>query len=70
MKVHISGNTKFTLASQTFSFSKIYDQEADQAAIFNCAIADVIGDYINGNNCLVFNYGVTNSGKTFTMQGK
>jgi hypothetical protein len=31
---------------------------------------DLVKDVLNGNNALIFAYGVTNSGKTFTVMGK
>lgn len=30
---------------------------------------DIVRAYVNGVNGLVFTYGVTNAGKTFTIQG-
>jgi kinesin family protein 20 len=30
----------------------------------------LVQDFIEGQNCLVFTYGVTSSGKTYTIQGE
>lgn len=29
-----------------------------------------MSDFLDGKNALIFSYGVTNAGKTFTIQGK
>jgi len=59
------------IAEQThqFSFSKVYDQDTTQKDIFDDSILGYVKDFLDGINCLVFTYGITNSGKTFTIQG-
>ncbi len=53
------------IAEQThqFSFSKVYNDAICQKEFFDDAILGCVKDFIDGINCLVFTYGVTNSGK-------
>ena len=46
-----------------FSFSKVYDEKISQKDIFDDAMLGYVKDFLDGINCLVFTYGVTNSGK-------
>ena len=53
-----------------FSFEKVLDPESTQQKVFS----EVEGDslckaFMNGQNCTIFVYGPTSTGKTFTMQG-
>lgn len=53
-----------------YSFEKVLDTDTSQQKVF----ADVDGislcnAFINGQNCTIFVYGPTSTGKTFTMQG-
>lgn len=52
-----------------FTFSKIYGQETNQKEFFNGTMLGTVKNFIDGQNCLVFSYGVTSSGKTYTIQG-
>ncbi|XP_041066486.1 kinesin-like protein KIF20B isoform X1 [Carcharodon carcharias] len=54
--------------AQCFSFTHVYGPETKQTEIFG-AIKPLIKEVLNGQNCLVFTYGVTNAGKTYTFQG-
>ena len=53
------------IAEQThqFSFSKVYDENTTQKDMFDDSILGYVKDFLDGINCLVFTYGVTNSGK-------
>lgn len=53
----------------SFNFSQVYDQLTSQKNFFEDCMYATVKDFVGGQNCLVFAYGVTNSGKTFTMQG-
>jgi kinesin family protein 20 len=55
--------------SQKFSFSKIFTENTGQKQFFDEAVLGTVKEFINGQNCLMFTYGVTNSGKTHTIQG-
>ncbi|KAK2162882.1 hypothetical protein LSH36_90g06044, partial [Paralvinella palmiformis] len=55
--------------SQKFTFSKIFNDKVGQKQFFDEAVLGTVKEFISGQNCLVFTYGVTNSGKTYTIQG-
>ncbi|KAI5627989.1 kinesin-like protein KIF20A [Silurus asotus] len=52
-----------------FSFTKIFGPESTQAEFFDGTIRLQVQDFLHGRNALVFSYGVTNAGKTHTVQG-
>ncbi|ESN98441.1 hypothetical protein HELRODRAFT_84358 [Helobdella robusta] len=56
-------------SSLKFTFSRIFNEKTSQKDFFDLAVQDTIKEFIDGQNALVFAYGVTNSGKTYTMQG-
>ena len=64
-------NSQHGTAKQThkFTFSKIFKEDTTQKMFFDQTVLGVVKDFIDGQNCLVFTYGVTNSGKTYTIQG-
>ena len=55
---------------QTFSFTKIFPPDTVQSDFFTNTTLPLVKDLLNGENGLIFAYGVTNSGKTYTIQGK
>ncbi|CAL1537472.1 unnamed protein product, partial [Lymnaea stagnalis] len=68
---HTYKNMKRGLAksSHKFTFSKIFGEDTTQAKFFNETMLSMTKDFISGQNSLVFTYGVTSSGKTYTIQG-
>ncbi|XP_043569080.1 kinesin-like protein KIF20B [Chiloscyllium plagiosum] len=54
--------------AQCFSFTHVYGPETKQEEVFG-AVKPLIKEVLNGQNALVFTYGVTNAGKTYTFQG-
>ncbi|NXN81680.1 KI20A protein, partial [Bombycilla garrulus] len=56
-------------AVHSFIFSQVFGPETTQREFFEGSMKDIIRAYVNGVNGLVFTYGVTNAGKTFTIQG-
>eukprot|EP01083_Nonionella_stella_P174866 607303_1 len=52
-----------------FSFSTIFGPNDDQQKIFASLGPTIIENLLNGQNGLVFAYGMTNSGKTYTIDG-
>ncbi|XP_008299254.1 kinesin-like protein KIF20A [Stegastes partitus] len=52
-----------------FSFSKVFGPETTQAELFEDTVKSQMSDFLDGKNALIFSYGVTNAGKTFTIQG-
>ncbi|NWX49761.1 KI20A protein, partial [Steatornis caripensis] len=56
-------------AAHRFSFTQIFGPEVGQKLFFDETMKQVIKDVLNGQNRLVYTYGITNSGKTHTIQG-
>ncbi|NXP11028.1 KI20A protein, partial [Thinocorus orbignyianus] len=52
-----------------FTFSQVFGPETTQREFFEGSMKEMVGACVNGVNGLVFTYGVTNAGKTFTIQG-
>ncbi|CAH1784367.1 unnamed protein product [Owenia fusiformis] len=52
-----------------FTFSKTFPDMTSQKEFFNVTMLGKVKDFVDGQNCLLFTYGVTNSGKTYTIQG-
>ncbi|XP_049916428.1 kinesin-like protein KIF20A isoform X1 [Epinephelus moara] len=55
--------------AQRFTFTQVFDPEASQKKVFDGSVRSLVRDVLEGGNCLVFTYGVTNAGKTFTFLG-
>uniref|UniRef100_A0A669C7S6 Kinesin-like protein n=1 Tax=Oreochromis niloticus TaxID=8128 RepID=A0A669C7S6_ORENI len=56
--------------SQTqYSFKKVFGVSVSQMELFEHVAKPLVDDLIHGKNGLLFTYGVTGSGKTFTMTG-
>lgn len=51
------------------SFDAGYEQGVSQQVIFDNEVSPFIGNCVQGYNTTVFCYGITGSGKTYTMQG-
>lgn len=49
---------------------QIFGPEVGQKLFFDETMKQVVKDVLSGQNCLVYTYGITNSGKTHTIQGK
>jgi kinesin family protein 20 len=56
-------------SSSTYTFSHIFPAPTSQSAFFTKTTLPLIKDALNGQNGLLFAYGVTNSGKTYSVQG-
>nr|XP_033790550.1 kinesin-like protein KIF20A isoform X2 [Geotrypetes seraphini] len=52
-----------------FTFTQVFGSETTQNKLFDGTIKDLLTAFIGGQNALVFAYGVTNAGKTYTIQG-
>lgn len=53
-----------------FKFSRIFQEDAAQEELFERTTLPLISHLFNGESAVVFAYGVTCSGKTFTIQGQ
>ncbi|KAL7390078.1 hypothetical protein ABVT39_014523 [Epinephelus coioides] len=58
-----------TQSMHKFSFSKIFGPETTQQQFYECVMKTMVKDVLHGENRLLYTYGVTNSGKTYTIQG-
>lgn len=58
-----------TQSIHKFSFSKIFGPETNQQQIYEGTMKKMVNDVLKGENRLLYTYGVTNSGKTYTIQG-
>lgn len=56
-------------ASSVYTFSHIFPPETQQVEFFNKTTLPLVRDLLEGRSGLIFTYGVTNSGKTYTIQG-
>ncbi|XP_061315169.1 kinesin-like protein KIF20B isoform X1 [Pezoporus flaviventris] len=54
---------------QKFTFSRVFGPETTQEEVFEGAMRQPVQDFLDGYNRLIFTYGVTNAGKTYTFRG-
>ncbi|XP_066475817.1 kinesin-like protein KIF20B [Tiliqua scincoides] len=54
---------------QKFTFSQVFGPETTQEEFFEGTVKQPVQDFLKGHSRLVFTYGVTNAGKTYTYQG-
>ncbi len=52
----------------TYSFTRVFS-DAGQAEFFAKTTLPLVKNVLHGQNALLFAYGATNAGKTYTMQG-
>ncbi|XP_021474460.2 kinesin-like protein KIF20A isoform X1 [Oncorhynchus mykiss] len=52
-----------------FSFSRIFGPETTQQDFYESTMKEMVRDVLRGESRLLYTYGVTNSGKTYTVQG-
>ena len=67
---HKSSTRGLGKSSLKFTFSQVFDENTRQADFFNHTMLDMTKEFIGGQNSLIFCYGVTSSGKTYTIQGE
>ena len=58
-----------TKGLRTFNFDQVHPDTSTQASIYLKSASPLICDFINGTNGSILSYGVTGSGKTYTMFG-
>ncbi|PSR80701.1 hypothetical protein PHLCEN_2v6617 [Hermanssonia centrifuga] len=56
--------------SSIYTFSHIFPPSAQQSDFFAKTTLPLVKDVLEGQSGLLFTYGVTNSGKTYTIQGE
>ncbi|KAG1465436.1 hypothetical protein G6F56_004886 [Rhizopus delemar] len=54
---------------EKYRFSRIFTESTSQQDFFNKTTLPLIQDVLRGENALIFAYGVTNSGKTYSITG-
>ncbi|KAL7984295.1 hypothetical protein Chor_002865 [Crotalus horridus] len=59
---------KIGQSAHQFTFTKVFGPNTMQNEFFEGTMKDVVKAYLDGRNGLVFTYGVTNAGKSFTVQ--
>ena len=59
----------FGQTSHEFTFSRIFDESTQQIEIYKTIMKDRVVEFLEGVNGLVFAYGTTSSGKTYSLQG-
>jgi kinesin family member 20 len=55
--------------SSVYTFSHVFPPKTSQSDFFAQTTLPLVKDVLEGQSGLLFAYGVTNSGKTYTMQG-
>jgi hypothetical protein len=51
-------------------FHHIFDEDDNQETVFEQTTAPLISNVFRGKSCLLFAYGLSGSGKTYTMNGE
>jgi len=62
-------NTSYFCVDKSFTFRGILDSQASQQHVFRTVAEPLLLDFINGKDVLIFCYGSTNAGKTYTVTG-
>jgi centromeric protein E len=55
--------------ADTFSFTGAFSNKFTQEDVYLTAAQPLVDSLFEGRNCLLFSYGPTNSGKTYTIEG-
>ncbi|KAH0793230.1 Kinesin motor domain containing protein [Histomonas meleagridis] len=64
-----SRGSSYFCVDKSYSFRKILDKDTSQASVFEDIALPLLSDFFEGNDVLIFCYGCTNAGKTFTITG-
>ena len=67
-----SATSKYDCRTRTksihrFSFSHVFEANVSQKLFFEETTLNAVRDFVHGQNCLIFSYGVTNSGKVIKL---
>jgi len=52
-----------------YNFTHIYGPSSKQTDVFSKTAAPLLERFLQGDSCVLFAYGMTNAGKTYTIQG-
>ncbi|SCU87605.1 LAME_0D10748g1_1 [Lachancea meyersii CBS 8951] len=71
VSINTSGETGIAaqLSSKIYTVDKVFGPSADQQLVFKSIAEPLFRDFIKGYNCTVLVYGMTSTGKTYTMTG-
>ncbi|XP_076600042.1 kinesin-like protein KIF20B [Chaetodon auriga] len=69
LSARLSAEKSLPQTGQRFQFSQVYGPETSQRELFQGTSKELVKDVLEGGNSLIFTYGVTNAGKTFTFLG-
>eukprot|EP00935_MAST-01C_sp_MAST-1C-sp1_P000425 g425.t1 len=53
-----------------FKFSRVFDEHTSQAKMYSKTLRPIVDGIFDGQSAVMFAYGVSNSGKSFTIQGE
>lgn len=62
-------NRNYFCVDKSFTFRHILDTQATQEDVFETVAHPLLSDFLRGNDVLIFCYGCTNAGKTYTVNG-
>lgn len=52
-----------------YAFHKVFGPKSQQLEVYNQVAHPLFDKFVQGESCLLFAYGMTNAGKTYTIQG-
>lgn len=52
-----------------YVFSRVFGAQSTQLDIFDTSVEPLLNRFMQGESCVLFAYGMTNAGKTYTIQG-
>ena len=59
-----------SVEESSFSFDSVFHAKTTQAQVFDSAMLPQVKSLFSGRDTLTFAYGITNAGKTYTVQGR
>lgn len=66
----ISNRAKYTkMEERTYTFNRVFSPSSTQDEVFSFSVEPLMERFLNGDNCVLMAYGMTNAGKTHTIQG-
>lgn len=64
-----TSHSRLSAGPSIYTFSRIFPSDTNQRDFFTSTTLPLVKDVLQGESGLLFTYGVTNSGKTYTIQG-
>jgi hypothetical protein len=55
---------------RVYSFNRVFNPTSAQEEVFDHAVGPLLERFLQGESGVIFAYGMTNSGKTYTIQGE